>query len=120
MTNDNPREMTRVEYEKRVESDAEVALDERNEYPESFENLNQAVEHTISGSQMVSHRGKRLITLFHTRQNPDDPDHGQSWDLGLSHFSYHHEDALMQMAYTCYFADVMNKAQELIEERENK
>lgn len=118
MTQNNPREMTPREYHEHVTSVAEGAIEALEEYPEDFnDSTEQAVEYAIDGSNMIHNRGYRLITLFHTSQHPDNPEYAEEWSNRVNTNDLTAGDALTQMAYACYYSDVMAKTIELLEEK---
>lgn len=105
-----PSEWTYLEYRQDVELAASVAIEARNEYPEDFGTLDEAVRYAIEGDSRFTNYGHMLMTVLLSDTDPDAPDYGERWqaraDLGGDPTW---PDLVGEMARVCYYSDVVEQ-----------
>ena len=120
---EKPSEMTYRHYTQHVETAAEVAIEAMEEYPEDYDNVHESVEYAVGGSQLIHNYGYMLMTVLLSDQDPDNPDYCSPWTV----YAGCHTDrdgeldiswsgAVTEMAYVCYYSDVMEKVKRMLEE----
>jgi len=110
---------TRSEYDTDVETAAEVAIEALEEDPVEHDSIERAVEYAIDGSTRLTHSGEMLLTVYHSQHSPDDDFFTGTWRMRLNTSDVSDTrwtEVVSNMAYTCFFSDVLNKTREIIDE----
>lgn len=112
---DKSYDMTFRGYREHVNTAAEIAIE--NYELNVVEELSKAVEYAINGSNLIENYGYMLMTVLHSDQHPDQPEYCDPWttyaDLSDNPTS---SDVISEMAYVCFYSDVMEKVKRMLEE----
>lgn len=116
---DKPSEMTYRHYREHVETAGETALNAYIEWHEDYPELHEAVEYAIEGDRLVHNYGYMLMTVLLSDQSPESPEYCERWSAYVDLCADPTwSDCVSQMAYVCYYSDVMDWVKRALEDDE--
>jgi len=113
-----PHEETSRDYQRDVKSAAEAAYNESQ--ADEFADPHEVVRYGVEGSPRINDYGYMLTTVLFSKQNPDNPDYGESWtqSVDFNAEDLRRSDCVEQMARACFYSDVMDEFIDMVEEAE--